>query len=400
MAPHPAITPTDDSYDVVIAGGAIMGTAAAWFIANDPAFHGRILIVERDPTYEFAATSLTGSCIRHQFSNAINIEISMFGTAFVRSFAERTGGPDITLKEFGYMFLVPEPSVPVLRETIATQNALGAQTELLDRDELARRFAYLNLDGVAAASFNGHGEGWFDAQAMFDFWRKDLRSGRRPVETVTNSVIALDIRGERVAGVDLGSGERITCGTFINAAGGGGAEVAAMAGIDLPLERRKRCTFVFECRNPPRQPLPLTIDPTGVYVRPDNARFLGAAVPRDDPAVAGDDFEINFEEFDDQLWPALANRIPAFEAIKMVSAWAGHYDYNTLDQNAIVGPHPTITNFVFMNGFSGHGIQQAPAIGRGMAELIVHGRYLTLDLSPLGYARVAQNRPFLEQAII
>ena len=96
----------------------------------------------------------------------------------------------------------------------------------------------------------------------------------------------------------------------------------------------------------------------------------------------------------------IANRIPAFEAIKVKSEWVGHYAYNTLDQNAIIGPHPIISNFMFINGFSGHGLQQAPAMGRGMSELLIYGKYQNLDLSPFGFDRILNGIPFLEEAII
>ena len=100
------------------------------------------------------------------------------------------------------------------------------------------------------------------------------------------------------------------------------------------------------------------------------------------------------------IWPALAHRSERFEAIKVVNQWAGHYDFNALDHNLIVGPHPEVTNFIYANGFSGHGLQQGPAAGRGVAELIVYGGFRSLDLSEVGYERIVAGRPFLEKAVI
>ncbi len=137
-----------------------------------------------------------------------------------------------------------------------------------------------------------------------------------------------------------------------------------------------------------------------MFFRPEGQVYLAGTTPRNDTAVDVEDFEVMHQEFEDDIWPTLAARVPAFEAIKVVNAWAGHYDYNTLDQNAIVGPHPQVTNFILANGFSGHGLQQSPAIGRGIAELITHGAYRSLDLSPLSYERVALGRPFLERSVI
>jgi glycine/D-amino acid oxidase-like deaminating enzyme len=186
----------------------------------------------------------------------------------------------------------------------------------------------------------------------------------------------------------------------VNAAGGRGAEVAAMAGLTLPVERRKRTVFAFTCAEPPPGRLPLMIDPTGVWCRPEGAGFIAGAAPDPDPAVDADDFEPRHQEWEGQVWPALAERSAGFEALKLTGFWAGHYDMNTLDHNAVVGPHPQVSNFHFANGFSGHGLQQAPAVGRAIAEHILHGQYRSLDLGPLGWARVGVSAPFPERAVI
>lgn len=112
------------------------------------------------------------------------------------------------------------------------------------------------------------------------------------------------------------------------------------------------------------------------------------------------DWEVDEGWFEDRIWPVLAERVPVFEAVKVINSWVGHYDHNALDQNAIFGPHPKIANFFFANGFSGHGIQQGPAAGNAIAELICHGEYLTIDLSRLGYGRITRNEPLFEKNII
>ncbi len=173
-----------------------------------------------------------------------------------------------------------------------------------------------------------------------------------------------------------------------------------MAGIEIPVEPRKRYTFIFAAETPLDRDLPLTIDPAGVHVRSDGAYYMAGCPPDDDPAVDYDDFEQDHSLWQEKVWPVLAHRIPQFEAIKLINSWVGHYAYNTFDQNAIVGPHTTVGNFLFANGFSGHGLQQSPAVGRGISELITYGAYRTLDLSPFSFARIEKGQPFLEKAVI
>jgi glycine/D-amino acid oxidase-like deaminating enzyme len=395
--------PASAAYDVVIIGGAMMGSSVAWFLTDNADFDGSVLVVEKDPALEFSSTAHSASCIRHQFSNAINVHISLFGTQFIRSFRERVGKgdpdvPEIVLQEFGYLYLGSDDGVAVLRENHAVQADCGAATMLLEPAEMAERFPFLDLSGIAMGSYNPVGEGWFDGFTMMQCWRRAARAAG--VDYIANEVVAIGRQGDRVTGVTLKSGESIACGTLVNASGPRGAQTAAMAGIAIPVEPRKRTTFLFDAQDPPDGLFPLIVDPAGFYVRRDGACFRAAMAPDPDPAADFDDFEPDHAQFEDEIWPALAQRIPAFEAIKVVRAWGGHYAFNAFDQNAIVGAHDEVGNFIFVNGFSGHGLQQAPAMGSGVSELIAYGGYRTLDLSPLGYERIAAGRPLKERNII
>jgi glycine/D-amino acid oxidase-like deaminating enzyme len=397
--------PSKSRYDVVIVGGAMLGSSVAWFLTDNPDFNGTVLVVERDPTYQFSATAHTNSCIRQQFSAAINVKISQFGADFVKNFPRYMGGdarvPSPVLQSFGYLYLADTQAfADSLLAAQKVQAACGAATQHMSRAEIAAVYPFYQLDDIIAGNHNRIDEGYFDGATLFDWWKRSARE--RGVEYCTNAVVAMtrNASGTRVESVTLRSGEVIACGTVVNASGPRAIETSRMVGVEIPIEPRKRFTFVFAAEKPLDHDLPLTIDPSGVHCRTDGRYYMAGCPPDHDPAVAYDDFEMDHSIWEQKVWPAIATRIPQFDAVKLINAWAGHYDYNTLDQNAILGPHTKITNFMFVNGFSGHGFQQSPAMGRGLAEWITYGRFRTLDLSPFSYARIAKNEPFLETAVI
>lgn len=399
-------TPAFESYDIVIIGGAIMGASAAWFLTRQPDFDGRILVIERDPSYEFCSTAHTTSCIRQQFSAELNIRISQFAARYITDLRAQMGGdadvPDIAIRSFGYLYLADTPDfAQTLRANHKVQRAAGAATRLMTRDEIAQDYPFYTLDDVLLGSINLVNEGYFDASALFDAWRKGGRA--RGVEYLHNEVVAMQLgtAGHRVESVTLASGERIACGQILNASGPRAARTAAMAGIDIPVEPRKRYSWIFKAAQPLDRDLPLTIDPSGLHVRENGGgTYQAGGHFGPDPAVEPDDFAVDHSLWESEVWPILATRIPQFEAVKLQAEWAGHYAMNTFDHNAIMGPHDRVENFFFLNGFSGHGLQQAPAMGRGTAERMVQGRYTTLDLSPFDYERLTLGRPIPEIAVI
>ena len=396
--------PKHTTYDVVIIGGAMLGSATAWFLADNPDFQGRVLVVERDPSYEFAATSATNSCIRQQFSTELNVRISQFGAEFVqnlpRYMGATSGAPKLTIQNFGYLYLADNAGfADVLRASQKVQEAAGAGTRLMTPDQIKAEYPFYAVDDLVLGSINTVDEGYFDGITLFDWFRRQARA--RGVEYVANEVVAITRGAGRVDSVTLRSGEVVACGQVVNASGTRGAEVARMVGVDIPIEPRKRYTWVISAETPLPRALPLTIDPSGVHMRQDGkTSYMIGGHGDDDPAVAFDDFAMDHGIWQDKIWPIIATRIPAFEAVKVQREWVGHYDYNVLDQNAICGPHPEVGNFLFLNGFSGHGLQQSPAMGRGTAEWLTYGSYRSLDLAPLGFARIAEGRAYRERAII
>lgn len=399
-------TPKHASYDVVIVGGAIMGASTAWFLTDNKDFDGRVLVVERDTTYQSCSTAHTSSCIRQQFSAELNVRISQYAAGFVKNLRTYMGGdervPELKIRSFGYMYLADNDAfADVLRESQKVQLAAGAATQLMSPQQITAAYPFYNVEDIVLGSINLVDEGYFDGSTVFDWWRRQSRE--RGVEYVENEVLSINrnAAGTRVESVTLKSGEIITCGQLVNASGPRAARTARMAGIDVPVEARKRYTWIFKADKPLDRDLPLTIDPSGVHVRENGGGTYQCGAHSDiDPAVDYDDYTMDFSLWESHVWPVLATRIPQFEAIKVQSEWAGHYAYNTFDHNAIMGPHSELSNFIFLNGFSGHGLQQSPAMGRGTAEWLTYGEYRTLDLSQFNYDRIPAGRPIIEKAII
>jgi sarcosine oxidase len=388
--------------DVVIIGGAIMGSAVATFLAGRPDFDGRIVVIERDPTFRTSSTTLSAASIRQQFSTPLNIAISQFGIQLIkdpgRFLAVDGEAPTLDFVENGYLFLATDAGQAVLESNHATQRSMGVAVELLTPAELRARFAWIATGDLAGASYGLADEGWFDAYALLQAFRRKARS--LGVVERTGEVSALERDGDRISAVLLADGSRIDAGWVVNAAGPRAAQIAEMAGIGLPVRPRKRLVYHFEA------PVslgaaPLTTDPSGIYFRPEGPAYLAGFSPLDgmaDPDTL--DLVADRGPFESFVWPALAHRVPAFDHLRLLDSWAGHYEVNTLDANGILGPHSVVRNLLFANGFSGHGLQQAPAVGRGLAEWIATGGYETLDLSPLGFDRIARGEPIRELNII
>ncbi|MBS0388769.1 MAG: FAD-binding oxidoreductase, partial [Proteobacteria bacterium] len=368
-------------YDVVIVGGGVVGSSIAYALTAEPGFRGSVLVIERDPTYRRASSALSASGIRQQFSAAVNIRMSQYGIEFLRRAPELLAcgdeRPQIEVREAGYLVLAPPQGLETLRRNHALQRSLGAPIALLAPQELQARFPWLATGDLGGGCLGLEGEGWLDGYLLLQALRNKARAAG--VELLQDEVIALDRSAGSIAGLRLASGARVGAGVVVNAAGPYARQLAAMAAVALPVEARKRNVFVVGC--PETLPgCPLVCDPSGTWFRPEGAQFICGR----SPAAAEDreDFglEPDLDCFEQSVWPALAERVPAFAALRVTGAWAGHYEYNTFDQNGIVGLHPELRNFVFANGFSGHGLQQSPAVGRAVAELITYGAYRTLDL--------------------
>jgi len=387
-------------FDVVIVGGGIVGSATAYYLRKH-GFKGSVAIVEKDTTYQFSCTARSAGGLRQQFSTPENIALSLFGLKLIRTLkAEFGADADVGFKEQGYLILASEDGLPILEDNHRVQTSIGADNVLLKGEELAARFPWLVCDGLAAGCFGLTGEGWMDPYLLMSLFRKAAVA--QGVEVITGDVAAISTENSRVRSVTLVSGETITCNALVNAAGAGAGMLAAMAGLKLPVGPRKRYVYVLDCpaASDALHKAPLTVQPNGIWFRPEGRNFICGLSPEDHEEPADVDWEVDYGFFEERIWPGLAERVPPFEAIKVINAWVGHYDYNALDQNAVLGTTPALANFYFANGFSGHGLQQGPAAGNAIAELIVHGGYRSIDLSCFTFDRIAKNAPLFEKNVI
>ncbi|MDD5029076.1 MAG: FAD-binding oxidoreductase [Rhodoferax sp.] len=387
--------------DVIIMGGAAVGSAAAYFLASQKDFNGSILVVDKDFTYEKCATALSAASIRHQFSTPGNIQMSQFGTEFIRHIGEHLSvngeAPEVGFHEGGYLFLATEAGRAILQSNHLVQRSLKADVVLLTPEQLQQRFAWLATEDLSAGSLGLSGEGWLDAYGLLQgFRRKAISLG---VQYQQAQVTGINRQGHHIHSVNLSDGSTVACSVVINAAGTGAYALAQSAGIDLPVESRKRCVFHFTSPATVDH-CPLVVDPSGAYFRPEGKGFICGISPPPEQDPECFDFEVQHTLFDEVLWPILASRVPGFEAVRLQHSWAGHYDMNTLDHNLILGAHSEVDNFLFANGFSGHGMQQAPAVGRALSELVTYGEFRTLDLLPFGWQRILAKQPLLEINVV
>jgi FAD-dependent oxidoreductase domain-containing protein 1 len=387
-------------YDVVVVGGGIMGSSISYNLAND-GFDGSILVIEKDPTYEFASTTLSAGGIREQFSLPENIKISQYGLGIFERFDEimdLNGDPaHADFKQNGYLFLGNEKNWPLIKKHCEIQKGLDAQVSLLSPDELTRLIPHLNINDLLGGSF-GSRAGYLDPYgALQGFIRKGKQLG---VEYLHEEVTGIQVRGDKIQGVVTDKDNSIGCKIVVNAAGPHASVVGKMAGVDLPVEPVRKMAYVFDPQTKFSYDLPLVIDTDGLlYFRHETGKTIltGKTIPDERPGL---NFEWDRDYFMDVLWPQAAQRVPAFETAKLIRGWAGHYAMNLLDGNAIVGRLGQIEDFYGAVGFSGHGLQQSPGIGKCLSELIQFGRYRTIDISRLSFDRFSTGTLVFEEAMV
>lgn len=386
-----------DARIVVIVGGAIMGSFCAWSL-RQAGFDGRIIVVEPDPSYQRSSTALSAAGIRTQFGTPTSIRMSLHAAQMFRDLRRLFGDDaDVGFREKGYLILGGPQQVAERVAAAEMQRVHGADIQVLWPDELRARFPGIRFDDIGVATFGARHEGWFDAWSLLQLVRRAAR--REGASYVQAAVDGFDTGDAGVTGVRLADGQRLACDVCVLAAGAWSGRLVQPLGIALPVVPKKRTVFSFKT---PFSLLdfPMLFDTSGLWIRPEGDGYIGGIQPAaEHDADADGDFEPHHELLEDTYWPLLATRIPAMEQLRLQRAWAGHYEVNMLDHNGVVGPHNVLPNLIFATGFSGHGVMHAPAVGRGVAELIVHGGYRSIDLGPLGWARIRTATPMPETIV-
>lgn len=422
--------------DIVIVGGGVVGWSIAYWLKRKEGARDalKVLVVEKDPSYSQASTVLSCGGIRQQFSLKENILLSLASSDFLKNINDHLGminedPVDLQFNHSGYLFLASEKSAHIMEENYRTQRDAGAKVVLLSPSQLKERFPWVNTDGVALASFGLENEGWFDPWSLLNALRRktmsmgvyqcfgEVTGFRCSISTAeTTDGELLNVRRIKYADVRMPNSleyQPVECAVVVNAAGANSGKIAEMLGIGLgpkqsvssipiPVEPRKRFVYVVHCPDGPGLETPFLIDYSGVYFRREGlgGNYITGMSPEEMEEPDISNLDVDHEFFQEKVWPRLAHRVPAFERLKVSGAWAGFYDYNTFDQNGIIGQHPLVTNMYFATGFSGHGLQQSPAVGRAVAELIVDGGFKTIDLSAFDVKRILLQEPLLERNIL
>lgn len=422
--------------DVVIVGGGVLGLSVAYWLKRLEKRRGaiRVLVVERDHTYSQASTVLSVGGIRQQFSLPENIQLSLFSAEFLRNINEYLAVVDdppldLQFNPSGYLFLASEKGAATMENNVKVQRQEGAKVCLMSPEQLRKKFPWINTEGVALASYGLENEGWFDPWCLLQGLRRKVQSmgvlfcqgevtrfvsSSTHMETISGEEVTLKRIHEVQVKMDCSQEyQPVECAIVVNAAGAWSGQIAELAGVGkglpgtlqgtkLPVEPRKRYVYLWHCPQGPGLEAPLVADLSGVYFRREGLgnNYLGGCSPAEEEEPDPGNLEVDHDFFQEKVWPPLAWRVPAFETLKVQRAWAGYYDYNTFDQNGVVGPHPLIVNMYFATGFSGHGLQQAPAVGRAVAEMVLEGHFQTINLSPFLFTRFYLGEKALEHCIL
>ena len=382
--------------DVVIVGGGIVGSSIAWHLTE--AGCRNVLIIERESHQGKGSTGKSMGGVRAQFATAPNIQMSLYSIPFYARFEERLGLPS-EYRAQGYLFVATKPAhIKYLETNQRLQKSLGlTQVRMLKREQIVEIVPQLRSDDVLGGSFCPT-DGFVDPYSvMVGFTTRACEQG------------AMLWRSTEVTGITSDSGHvswlettrgAVSTRTIVNAAGPWAAQVAALAGVDLPVEPLRRMLIPTEPFDGVSHAIPMVIDMTnGFHFRPESLGFLLAWNDPEETPGYKTDFEPSFIE---KVLVRAADRVPCFEnlAVNPKRAWAGLYEMSP-DHHAIIGPLPGVPGFFCANGFSGHGVMHAPATGKIVADLVLQGKTNVMNnVAVLSPGRFAKGELLHETAVL
>jgi FAD-dependent oxidoreductase domain-containing protein 1 len=385
------------SYDIIIIGGGVMGSSLAYHLLQDE-LDGSVAVLEKDPSYKYASTALSAGGVRQQFSTKVNIDICLYSIDVIERFDEEMAvdgeKANAGYRPVGYLFLGGENNWETLKRQYELQKSLGVDVELLTPEDIKKLIPHMNVESLLGGSY-GPRAGYTDPYGILQgYLRKAKSLGANYIHDEVTEILK---QGDRVTGLKTAKGERIDGHAVVIAAGPWAADVGAMAGVELPVDPSPKMVFHFDPAEKFEYIPPFFFSPHGHWCRPETGyQFISG---KDREVEPGYRFEWDRQYFEDTVWPELARLVPSFERLKLSRGWGGLYEVNRLDHNALLGAYPGVEGLYVAVGFSGHGLMQSPAVGKGLSELIRTGRYETIDLTPLGADRIFTDRRIIEQAI-
>lgn len=382
--------------DIIIIGGGVIGSSIAYNLLND-GYTGKIVVFEKDGLYEFASTPRSAGGFRQLYTTVINMQLSKYSLQIYKDFSQNMSidgeAAEIDFKQRGYLFLATDQMMSRFEKHLKLQNQNGIYSQLVEGEGLLNIIPELIIDDIAGGLYCSE-SGYLDPYSVMLGYVKYAK--KLGAEYIYDEVDSLITETGKVKGIKLADGREYHAPVVVNCAGAWASILGDKAGLPLPVVPLPRQIFQFDIKEPLKNYLPLTMDPTGVYFRHEGEKFISGYAEEIEPGI---NFKWRRSAFEEHIWPVLANRIKNFEHAKIERGWSGLYDFNTEDHNAILGEYPTMKGYYVAFGFSGHGMQQAPAVGKCLSELIRTGNYETLDLSPLRVERFAEKDLIIEDAI-
>jgi len=376
--------------EVVIIGGGIMGVSTAYYLAKRGC--GEVVILEKDLIAQ-ASTGLSVGGIRQQFSNPANIRLSQESIRVYECFMEEFG-VDINFRKKGYLFLAQKESTwKEFLSGVKVQRSYSVYVEVYSPEDIKHMWPFLNVSDLKGGTF-GPEDGYADPYlAAMGFANSARRLGVRIEENT--EVTGINIRGSKIQGVETTEGP-ISAPVVVNVAGAWGAKVARMAGFELPVKPFRRQVFMTRAFDAIPKPVPMVVDmDVSFYFRGEEPGILMGMSDQNEPSSFNTHVDWDFLE---KVIEAAVHRAPIIEKAKILRGWGGLYAI-TPDDNPIIGAMPNAEGFFCAVGFSGHGFQQGPVVGRLLSELILD-RQTRFDLKPFAYDRFRKIKQKGEKRVV